>query len=277
MQFWENKELHVVELIQYRQFDDAWVKLYSNGKEEYVFKQCKSADFKTLSYYKRESKILDLFIGSRNIVQKIDSFVSSCDSFSFCLVLESLKNFDMKKHCTSIHQILFYFHQMVCGLEEINSKNIVHMDIKPKNIMLSKNQKTIKIIDFNLSCQWIKGKVLPCRGTEDYIAPEVTNEDPVYVNRSDIWSLGSVLYEMLSSLEEDMTFDWKNEIDESKTSLSKEDVKIGNVLVGIVSKMKIKIPEKRITLKEILHTLDELSIESDESQENQSNREEYEE
>ena len=72
----------------------------------------------------------------------------------------------------------------------------MHRDIKPDNIMITKDD-SVRLIDFGLSKASKNGKQLKTRaGTPYYMAPEVLQGS--YSNKADIWSLGVILYTLVS-------------------------------------------------------------------------------
>ncbi|XP_014788481.1 serine/threonine-protein kinase Nek1 isoform X3 [Octopus bimaculoides] len=93
-------------------------------------------------------------------------------------------------------QILDWFVQICLAVKYIHDKNILHRDIKSQNIFLTKDG-TVKIGDFGISkvlnstCDMAK----TCIGTPFYLSPEICENRP-YNTKSDIWSLGCVLYEL---------------------------------------------------------------------------------
>jgi len=89
--------------------------------------------------------------------------------------------------------------QIAEGLEEAHSKGIIHRDIKSANVMLTKKGQA-KIMDFGLAK--ISGDTLVTRagttlGTVAYMSPEQARGEEVGTS-SDIWSMGVVLYEIIS-------------------------------------------------------------------------------
>jgi serine/threonine-protein kinase len=120
-----------------------------------------------------------------------------------CIIMEyvdgaSLRTkIDDKKF--AIEEILNITRQICAGLSEAHKADIVHRDIKPENILID-NRGRVKILDFGLAK--LKGvskltKEASTLGTMAYMSPEQARGDEVDY-RSDIWSLGVVLYEMLT-------------------------------------------------------------------------------
>jgi len=98
-----------------------------------------------------------------------------------------------------VDDVLNYTVQIAEGLRTAHNKGIVHRDIKSANIMLT-NEGQIKIMDFGLAK--VRGgvqvtKVGTTLGTAAYMSPEQTRGEEVD-QRSDIWSMGVVLFEMLT-------------------------------------------------------------------------------
>lgn len=78
------------------------------------------------------------------------------------------------------------------GLKSLHDKKILHRDLKSANIFISEDGK-FKLGDLNVSKVLKKGLAYTQTGTPYYASPEVWNDQP-YDMKSDIWSLGCVIY-----------------------------------------------------------------------------------
>ena len=88
-----------------------------------------------------------------------------------------------------------YSIQMIEGLKALHDKKIMHRDLKSANIFLVKEKHQCKLGDMNVS-KVIKDKCLLTQtGTPYYASPEVWNDVP-YSYKSDLWSIGCVIYEL---------------------------------------------------------------------------------
>ncbi|KAF3825862.1 hypothetical protein GH733_006689, partial [Mirounga leonina] len=92
--------------------------------------------------------------------------------------------------------ILNWFTQMCLGVNHIHKKRVLHRDIKSKNIFLTQNGK-VKLGDFGSARLLSSPMAFACTyvGTPYYVPPEIWENMP-YNNKSDIWSLGCILYEL---------------------------------------------------------------------------------
>ncbi|NXI57873.1 NEK1 kinase, partial [Chloroceryle aenea] len=93
-------------------------------------------------------------------------------------------------------QILDWFVQICLALKHIHDRKILHRDIKSQNIFLTKDG-TVQLGDFGIARVLNSTAELArtCIGTPYYLSPEICQNKP-YNNKSDIWALGCVLYEM---------------------------------------------------------------------------------
>ena len=89
--------------------------------------------------------------------------------------------------------------QFLLSVEYIHGKNVMHRDLKPSNLLWFTDTNTIKLCDFGLSKNHTtQGSQTPKVVTSWYRAPEICLEWPNYTNKSDMWSAGCVLFEMIA-------------------------------------------------------------------------------
>ncbi|ORX89742.1 hypothetical protein K493DRAFT_232569 [Basidiobolus meristosporus CBS 931.73] len=102
------------------------------------------------------------------------------------------------KRGISEEKVKQYFHQIVAALSYCHSYNITHRDIKIENILVDKRDN-IKLIDFGLANFYNRNAVLKTAcGSLPYTAPEILRGEPYVGPEVDIWSLGVVLFVMVS-------------------------------------------------------------------------------
>ncbi|XP_078208201.1 serine/threonine-protein kinase Nek3 isoform X5 [Callithrix jacchus] len=106
--------------------------------------------------------------------------------------------------------ILNWFTQMCLGVNHIHKKRVLHRDIKSKNIFLTQNGK-VKLGDFGSARLLSTPMAFACTyvGTPYYVPPEIWENLP-YNNKSDIWSLGCILYELCTLKHPFQANSWKN-------------------------------------------------------------------
>ncbi len=143
---------------------------------------------------------------SENSVSLIDS-IETNDSYylvlELCLI--SLEQYIKKRgNPLSIEEIKEILINLNESFKEMKNKNIIHRDLKPSNILLSISKSKIdkmcfKISDFGLSKLFEENEMslISSKGTSLTMAPEVLKgENDLIGYKSDIWSLGIVLYEL---------------------------------------------------------------------------------
>ncbi|XP_041029531.1 myosin light chain kinase, smooth muscle-like isoform X1 [Carcharodon carcharias] len=96
---------------------------------------------------------------------------------------------------------VLYVRQILEGLQFMHQQSIVHLDLKPENVVcVNKNGTLIKIIDFGLARKLdCNGSLKVMFGTPEFVAPEVINYDPIGFT-TDTWSIAVICYILLSGL-----------------------------------------------------------------------------
>ncbi|XP_046556056.1 obscurin-like [Haliotis rubra] len=150
----------------------------------------------------------------------------------------------------------FYIRKLLGGLKELHKLNIVHMDIKPTNLMFpSPDSDELRLIDFGFAKKLIHTKdVLFNFGTPEHASPEQIDHEPVTLP-SDMWSVGVLTYILLSgvspfhdntirdSLIKTVDCDWEFDTAFSKISADAKD---------FISKLLVLDPTQRLTVDECL-------------------------
>lgn len=111
----------------------------------------------------------------------------------------TLKQYMQQKAILNIKEALYLTAQILRALRHAHSKNIVHRDIKPHNIMVLKDS-TVKVADFGIAKMTSQNTVAQQTiGSVHYISPEQA-KGSVCTPQSDLYSVGVVMYEMLAGV-----------------------------------------------------------------------------
>ena len=151
--------------------------------------------------FKNESKAISI-LDHPNIVKVYD--VSVTDQLQY-IVMEYIDGITLKEYlkqrggALTWKEVVHFATQVLGALDHAHSKGIVHRDVKPQNIMLQADG-SIKMMDFGIArfsraqSQTVSDKAI---GSVHYISPEQAKGDRTDA-RTDIYSVGVMLYEMLS-------------------------------------------------------------------------------
>ncbi|CAG5129449.1 unnamed protein product, partial [Candidula unifasciata] len=121
----------------------------------------------------------------------VTEYCSGGELFDECVIKESFKEDDVRRLLAQILE----------GLAFLHDNNIVHLDLKPQNILLTKPfpEGEVKICDLGFACLTNTGEdIRDIIGTPDYVAPEVLDYEPLNI-QTDMWSLGVLTYVMLTA------------------------------------------------------------------------------
>jgi serine/threonine-protein kinase len=150
-----------------------------------------------------DTRIFEQVEAEYKVAQKIDHpYIRKCyklkkirSMFQTKEMLLAMEYFDGQSledgPALSLLDVMLVFRMVATGLNAMHQKGLVHCDIKPNNILLSK-AGAIKIIDLGQSCR-IGTTKRRIQGTPDYIAPEQVRRKPLGP-KTDIFNLGATMY-----------------------------------------------------------------------------------
>ncbi len=164
-----------------------------------------SKDPERVERFNREAQAVAL-LNHPNVVHIIDKDQDG-DLLFFVMEYVPGSSLDvvLKHRRLSLPETLRVFRAVCQGLEAAHAKNITHRDLNPRNILVSEDLSTVKLADFGISrvdsISLAEGTLSTSQlslGSLHYMAPEQARDMMAVDQRSDIYSLGVVLYEMLT-------------------------------------------------------------------------------
>ncbi|WVH36564.1 serine/threonine-protein kinase [Mycoplasmoides gallisepticum] len=181
----------------------------------------------------------------------------------------TLRNYIISKGNLSVKEALYYFRRMVEGIQKLHnySHQIIHRDLKPENLMLSKDYRELKIIDFGISTSISTESVLKVLtnekalyGTHEYMCPDALQKEPVLDENNkpvinpktntplmrwkaptvqyDFYAFGVILFEMLTGQKP-----FNKKIDDKKLERPQDIINLPNKFdVPLMKAMGFDVP-----------------------------------
>nr|XP_019050083.1 CAMKK/CAMKK-META protein kinase [Kwoniella bestiolae CBS 10118]OCF29013.1 CAMKK/CAMKK-META protein kinase [Kwoniella bestiolae CBS 10118] len=149
-----------------------------------------------------------------------------------------------------------YFRQLCLGLEYLHANGVIHRDVKPDNVLLSRNKELVKLCDFGVSEMFTAAgddRIKKSGGSPAFLSPEsfTAHQQDLHGKAVDIWALGVTLYCMLTGK---LPFNVPTPM-ELFTAVREKKPNIPNDwddhLKDLMTRMLEKDPQKRIAMPEI--------------------------
>ncbi|XP_020820094.1 serine/threonine-protein kinase 17A [Phascolarctos cinereus] len=209
-----------------------------------------------------EIAVLELTQDNQRVINLHEVYETSSEMI---LVLEYAAGGEIFDQCVAEREDAFkekdvqrLMRQIVEGVSFLHAHNVVHLDLKPQNILLTSECPLgdIKIVDFGLSRMMESSEELrEIMGTPEYVAPEILSYDPIST-ATDMWSIGVLAYVMLTGISPFLG-DNKQEtflnISQMNISYSEEEFEaVSEAAVDFIKALLVKKPADRATAEECL-------------------------
>ncbi|KAI3388539.1 hypothetical protein SNEBB_002960 [Seison nebaliae] len=183
-------EYYLLKVLGGGNFGDVYLAEHEKTKKKVCCKKIRSPDSTSEREFRIHSQLQHDNIIATLLLTKVKGelflFLEYCEG-------GDLADF-LKKNTMTSQNIVTWLYELLSALDYIHKKKIMHRDIKPQNIMI-KNEHP-KLGDFGVSKFIINETCHTIVGTYKYMSPEVFRSETRYNYKTDIWSLGLVLYEM---------------------------------------------------------------------------------
>jgi NIMA (never in mitosis gene a)-related kinase len=240
------------------------VELRSDPARKFVVKEIVIGHLKPAEQQSAKNEAEVLYqMNHSNITMYIESFVENSKLY---IVMEHADGGDLsgaiqqrksESKYWQEEEVMRIFVQICLALKHVHNANILHRDLKSQNIFLTK-KGMVKLGDFGIA------KVLDASddqartqiGTPYYLSPEICESKP-YGRKSDVWSLGVVLYELLAL---EMPFQASSlpalvhRICTAEPNYSKVETRYSQALVSLCKSLLMKNPEVRPSLNQVVRT-----------------------
>ena len=205
---------------------------------------------------------LDVLFGFNhpNLIKGIDSYPSECDGRKYMNIMMEKADYDMQvytlhKGVLEFDKLIVVLQQCISALEALHREDIIHLDIKPNNILIKRGDKIRSwLIDYGM-CRRIYPGMHPTKSgkiIDNFIPPE-NSDNNRYGKHTDIWTLGLTFCFMITGKLYTSYEKWyasKDKIIQDMLKRYPEDQK--TLLVDLLSRMLEYNKDKRATCSELL-------------------------
>ncbi|KAH7314632.1 hypothetical protein KP509_21G011900 [Ceratopteris richardii] len=141
-------------------------------------------------------------------------FIGACKHPVMAITTELLPGRSLRKHLLSLrpsrldlHVAVSFALDIACAMECLHENGIIHRDLKPDNLLLTADQKSLKLVDFGLAREESLTEMMTAEtGTYRWMAPELYStvtlrlgDKKYYSNKVDVYSFAIVLWELLAN------------------------------------------------------------------------------
>lgn len=209
-----------------------------------------------------EIAVLELALGNPWVIKLHEVYETATEMI---LVLEYAAGGEIFNQCVAEREEAFkekdvqrLMRQILKGVSFLHRHNVVHLDLKPQNVLLTSDRPLgdIKIVDFGLSRVVNNNEELrEIMGTPEYVAPEILSYEPIRT-ATDMWSIGVLAYVMLTGtspfLGDDKQHTFLN-ISQLNVSYTDGDFEgISELAIDFIKALLVKEPEGRASAEDCL-------------------------
>lgn len=189
----------------------------------------------------REEANQYLYLAHPNIVNLIDFIDLKTSQFLVMEYVDGQNLFEYQNNVTGpmpVSMAALLVSEVCNALQYAHNKDVVHLDIKPANIMLSK-QNEIKVLDFGISRDTKMKNIDKLMGSPSYMSPEQIDGSNLD-HRTDIYSLGITLFELITGK---LPFDFAKSREQLFDAIRLQSLPLinnNNLLNGIIARSTAK-------------------------------------